>query len=83
MRLAAALVAHEAAWELASETYAVSKSRQRYRRLHREHPNPLRRVFWVGMAGLALVGTVICVWKPSQRQGSQYAAKGPDDEQSV
>ncbi|OGB94618.1 MAG: hypothetical protein A2Z31_07505 [candidate division NC10 bacterium RBG_16_65_8] len=68
IRLAAALVAHEAAWELASETYVVTKSGPRYRRLHRKYPNPLRPAFWVGMAGLALVGTVFFVRKQSQGQ---------------
>ena len=67
IRLAAAFVSHEAAWEFASETYVVTKSGQRCRRLHREYPHPLRPAFWVGMAGLALVGTVFSVWKQSQR----------------
>ncbi len=64
--LAAALVAHEAAWELASETYVVTKSAQGYRRLYRNYPNPLFFAFWIGMAGLALLGTAFSVWKESQ-----------------
>ncbi|HSD50415.1 MAG TPA: hypothetical protein VLG48_03325 [Candidatus Methylomirabilis sp.] len=66
--LAAALVAHEAIWELASETYVVTKSSQRYWQLHRKHPNPLRPAFWIGMAGLALLGTVFSVWRAKQHR---------------
>ena len=29
-----------------------------YRRLYREHPNSLFTAFWVGVAGLALLGTI-------------------------
>jgi hypothetical protein len=51
VRLAAALVAHEAAWELAAESYVMVKAGRAYPRLYREHPNPLLALFWGGMAG--------------------------------
>jgi hypothetical protein len=34
----AALVTHEAAWELASETYVLAKTGREYRRLYQKHP---------------------------------------------
>lgn len=67
IRLAAALVAHEAAWELASETYVLARSGRDYRALYRKHPNPLLAAFWWGMAALAAGGTVLSVWKGWQR----------------
>lgn len=62
-RLASALIAHEAAWELASETYVLAESGKEYRRLYRAHSNRLLAVFWGGMAGLALLGTLLATWK--------------------
>jgi hypothetical protein len=56
---AVALIAHEAAWELASESYVLARSGREYRRLYRKHPNPLLSAFWVGMSGLALLGTIV------------------------
>lgn len=58
-RIVAAIIAHEAAWELASEGYVVAKSGREYRRLYRKHPNPLLAVFWVGMVGIAVLGTIL------------------------
>lgn len=55
----AALTAHEAAWELASESYVLARSGREYRRLYRKHPNPFLAIFWGGMAGLALLGTIV------------------------
>ena len=63
LRLATAVVGHEAAWELVSESYVMSRSGLEYRRLYREHPNPLLALFWGGMAGLALLGTLLATWK--------------------
>ncbi len=63
LRLATALVGHEAAWELVSESYVMSRSGLEYRRLYRAHPNRLLAVFWGGMAGLALLGTLLATWK--------------------
>jgi len=45
----AALVAHEATWELASEAYVVLGDRSAYRETYRRHPNPFLSLFWVGM----------------------------------
>ncbi len=67
-RLSAALAVHEAAWELASETYVLARSGRDYRRLYRKHPNPLLAAFWVGMAGLTLVGMTISLWRESSRR---------------
>ncbi len=67
LRLATALVGHEAAWELVSESYVMSRSGREYRRLYREHPNPLLTVFWISMAGLALLGTILGLEKGTRR----------------
>jgi hypothetical protein len=64
---AAALVSHEAVWELAAESYVTTKSGKEYRRLYREHPNPLLTVFWISMAGLALLGTILGLDKGTRR----------------
>ena len=54
-----ALISHEAAWELASETYVLAKSGREYRRLYRKHPNAFLGAFWGGMAALGIVGTIV------------------------
>lgn len=61
VRLAAALIAHQAAWELAAESYVMAKAGRAYRRLYRQHPNPLLTLFWGVMAGLALLSTILSV----------------------
>ena len=38
---AAAVIAHEAVWELASESYVVVKAGREYGRIYRDHPNPI------------------------------------------
>lgn len=54
----AAVVAHQATWELASESYVMAHTGPEYRRIYREHPNPLGHVvFWGGMALLAALLT--------------------------
>ena len=58
-RLAAAAVAHEAVWELASETYAILGAGPEYRRAYRAHPNPLRPLFWAVMVTLAILGSIL------------------------
>ena len=50
----AALVAHEATWELASEAYVVLGDRSAYRETYRHHPSPFLSLFWVGMTLLSL-----------------------------
>lgn len=72
-QLSAALAIHEAAWEVASETYVLARSGRDYRRLYRKHPNPLLAVFWGSMAGLALLGTIISLWRESSRRRSRSA----------
>lgn len=57
--LATALVIHEAGWELAAESYVVGKIGGKYKEWYRQYPNPLLAAFWVGMTGVALLGTVI------------------------
>ncbi len=65
-RWASILLAHQALWELASEGYVVSKAGPAsYRQIYRTHPNPWLRWFWVGMAGLALVGSWLARGKPT------------------
>jgi len=63
IRLTAGLIAHEAAWELAAESYAMAKAGREYRRLYHEHPNPLLALFWGGLGGLALLGTIFLCWR--------------------
>lgn len=54
----AATVAHQATWELASETYVVANTGSEYGRIYREHPNPLgQTLFWGGMSILSLLLT--------------------------
>ena len=56
--LGMAVVAHEATWELASETYAAVRAGPAYRRLYRAHPNRVGQgLFWVGMTALAALAT--------------------------
>jgi hypothetical protein len=57
--LSAALISHEAAWELASESYVLAKSGREYRRLYSKHPTPFLSIFWVGMTVLAVLGTIV------------------------
>jgi len=57
--LAAAFLAHEAVWELASEMYVVANTREEYRQIYWRHPNPGGQlVFWAGMGFLATVCTL-------------------------
>jgi len=49
----AALLAHEATWELASESYVVLGDRAAYCETYRRHPNPFSLLFWAGMACLS------------------------------
>jgi len=49
----AVLLAHEATWELASESYIVLAGREAYRETYRRHPNPFSPFFWAGMALLS------------------------------
>jgi len=50
----AALLAHEATWELASESYVALSDRSAYGGTYRRHPNPFLVLFWVGMTLLSL-----------------------------
>jgi hypothetical protein len=52
------LVAHQATWELASETYALIKARDEYRQIYRRHPNPKGQgFFWGGMAAVSAIAS--------------------------
>ncbi|MFQ5846539.1 MAG: hypothetical protein ACE5IQ_02575 [Candidatus Methylomirabilales bacterium] len=68
LRVATALIAHEAVWELAAESYVAARSGREYRRLYRKHPNPLLATFWPGMAGLAVLGTIFSTWRRRGRR---------------
>ncbi len=59
VRLAAALLVHQAAWELAAESYVAGRAGRSYRRLYRRPPNPFLLLFWAGMAGITLLGTLL------------------------
>ncbi len=53
-----ALIAHQAVWELAAESYTAYYARPRYRQIYRRYPNPLgRSIFWIGMLGLVVYFT--------------------------
>ncbi len=57
--LGMALVAHETAWELFSETYAAASAGPDYRRAYRAHPNRAgQALFWGGMTALATLTTL-------------------------
>lgn len=50
-----AVIAHEAVWELASESYVVVKAGKRYGRIYHKYPNLWGQlVFWLGMGGTAV-----------------------------
>jgi len=49
----AALLAHEATWELAPEAYVVLGDRAVFGETYRRHPNPFSLPFWAGMALLS------------------------------
>ncbi len=58
LRLIIALIAHEAAWELAAEGYVIAKGGRMYPRLYRTYRNPLPALFWGGIAAIAALGTL-------------------------
>jgi hypothetical protein len=53
-RLTATLVAHQAAWEFASEAYVVAREGGAYRERYRTRPNRCVPLFWVATASLGL-----------------------------
>ncbi|HEX6303244.1 MAG TPA: hypothetical protein VFZ76_03575 [Anaerolineales bacterium] len=54
-----AALAHEAVWELASESYVVICTRQDCRRVYRQYPNPGgQTLFWGSMVGIAILATL-------------------------
>ncbi len=56
--LMATALAHEAVWELASETYVVARAGQDYHRIYRRNPNPGgQALFWGSMAGIVILAT--------------------------
>ncbi|MFQ5614103.1 MAG: hypothetical protein ACE5H9_18435 [Anaerolineae bacterium] len=64
--LIGALIAHEAAWELAAESYVLARTGREYRRLYRQYPNPWLALFWAGTAGLAVLGAILLSNFPRQ-----------------
>ncbi len=58
LTILAAVVAHQATWELASESYVVACTGPAYRHIYREHPNSWGHItFWGGMTLLAALLT--------------------------
>jgi len=48
------LIAHQALWELAAETFVIFRTKEEYRRIYREHPNAAGlALFWAGALALA------------------------------
>ncbi len=53
------IIAHQALWELSSESYVLAKAGSKYREIYRNHPNPLAQsVFWRGMTSLATLSNL-------------------------
>lgn len=63
----AALLVHEATWELASESYVVLGDRAAYRETYRRYSNPFLLVFWAGMALLSFGLTFWLMRQTSRR----------------
>ena len=51
--LIALVVAHQASWELFSETYVIAHEGPAYQAVYQRSPNRLALLFWIGMGGLA------------------------------
>jgi len=53
--LLAALIAHQALWEMSSESYVMLSSGEEYGRIYRRSPNTIGQItFWSSMAALTL-----------------------------
>lgn len=51
----AAVVAHQAMWEIASESYVLVKAKGEYGHIYRDYPNPVGQfAFWSVMFSLAI-----------------------------
>lgn len=56
---AAAIIAHEAVWELSSELYMIAATGPAYFRIYRQHPQLVGQVaFWGGMSAVAASPTL-------------------------
>ncbi len=73
-KLIAALLGTQAVWELASETYVVTKTRKDYRRAY-PRLNPNLVAFWSGMSALAVLSSAI-ILRRSAATGAGRAANG-------
>ncbi len=61
-----AVTAHQALWELASESYVSFAAGSKYRHIYRRYPNRLGRVlFWGGMTGLTILLSREVMHRPS------------------
>ncbi len=63
VRLVSGLIAHESVWELAAESYVIAGSGARYWRIYRGQSKRRLALFWGGMTGLALLGTLLVTRK--------------------
>lgn len=52
--LSSLLLAHEAVWEIAAETYVALHNGKAYFTTYRKSPDPLQPAFWVGMSALVI-----------------------------
>ena len=59
LRVPLALLGHEALWELAAESYVVWRAGLNYQRLYRQYPNPFLLPFWLLMATIAVIATLV------------------------
>lgn len=72
MRLTAVVIAHEAVWELASESYVMVKARGEYGRIYRQYPNKAGQlIFWAGMTFITFALTY-CLTKRVEKGQLSY-----------
>lgn len=58
-RIVLGIIAHQALWELSSESYALAKAGSEYREIYRKHFNPLGQfLFWGGMTFLTTLSNL-------------------------
>lgn len=66
--LAGLAVAHEAVWEILSETYVVLQDRAAYCKAYRRAPNPLLPLIWLGLSGLGTGHSLLLIRKRTSRK---------------
>ncbi len=82
LRLSIGVLAWLAGWELAAEFYTMARAGQDYARLYRKaHTRlPTAAMFWTGMSGLAIAGTL---WLLGGRKSDGQSENGDEDSIAV